>query len=148
MSIYFEDKTSVEIGEYSEKNALIILPVGMIEQHGPHLPVSTDNIIAREVSRLVAERVSSRIPTLILPCVFAGYHGNIVMNWPGSTRVDPESLYNYVFDICDSLAVGGFKKILMVNAHGQNPAILEMVCRRITDKHGILPALTYAMGMM
>ena len=148
MSFYFEDKTSLEIEDYRKKNALLILPVGMIEQHGPHLPVSTDNIIAAGVARLVAERVSNRIPTLVLPCVFAGYHGDIVMKWPGSTRVRPESLYNYVFDICDSLAIGGFKKIVIINAHGQNPAILEMVCRRITDKHGILPVLTYAMGMI
>jgi creatinine amidohydrolase len=148
MSFYFEDKTTTQIGEYAKKNALILLPVGMIEQHGPHLPVSTDNIIARGVARLVAQRISDKIPTLVMPCVFAGYHGDILMQWPGSTRVLPETLYNYVFDICDSLCQGGFKKILIINSHGQNPAILEIVCRRITDKHGILPILTYAMSMI
>lgn len=148
MSFYFEDQTTIQIGEYVKNNALIILPVGMIEQHGPHLPVSTDNIIARGVAHLVAQQICDKIPTLVMPCVFAGYHGDILMKWPGSTRVLPETLYNYVFDICDSLCQGGFKKILLLNAHGQNPAILEMVCRRIADKHNVLPILTYAMGMI
>lgn len=148
MSFYFEEQTSPQIGEYVKKNALVIIPVGMIEQHGPHLPVSTDNLIASGVARLLAERIQDRIPTLVMPCVFAGYHGDLLMKWPGSTRVRPESLYQYVFDICDSLCTGGFQKIMLINAHGQNPAILEMVCRRIADKHNVVPILTYAMGMI
>lgn len=148
MSFYFEDQRSPVIGEYAKKNALILIPVGMIEQHGPHLPVSTDNIIASGVARLLAEKISDRIPTLVMPCVFTGYHGNNVMDWPGSARVKPESLYNYVYDICESLYLGGFRKIMIINGHGQNPAILEMVCRRINDNCGITPVLTRAMRMI
>lgn len=147
-TIYFEDMKSPEIGQYVKDDALIIIPTGMIEEHGLHLPVSTDNIIATGISRLVAERVSDRIPVLVMPCVFTGYHGKIMMKWPGSTTVRPESLYNYVYDIMDSLCKNGFRKIMIINAHGQNPAILEIVCRRITDTHNVIPILTYAMGMI
>lgn len=148
MSFYFEDQRSPVIGEYARKNALIIIPVGMIEQHGPHLPVSTDNIIANGIARLIADSIADRIPTLVMPCVFTGYHGKNLMDWPGSARVMPESLYHYVYDICESLCQGGFKKIMFINAHGQNPAILEMVCRIIADNYGVTPILTYAMGMI
>ena len=47
MSCYFGDKTRDEIAEYAAKNAVIILPVGTTEEHGSHLPVETDAIIAR-----------------------------------------------------------------------------------------------------
>ena len=148
MSFYFEDQRSPEIGEFAKRNALIIIPVGMIEQHGPHLPVSTDNIIANGIARMIGENIADRIPMLVLPCVFTGYHGSNLMEWPGSARVMPETLYHFVYDICESLCQGGFKKIMFINAHGQNPAILELVCRRIADNYGVNPILTYAMGMI
>ena len=53
MSIYFADKTWVELEEYVRKNTLIILPVGTIEQHGRHLPVDTDARIAEEVAKAI-----------------------------------------------------------------------------------------------
>lgn len=147
---YYEKLRSPQIGELIKQNALIMIPVGMLEEHGLHLPVSTDNIIAEGVTRLVAERVGDNIPTIVMPCVFTGYHGQFVSrSWPGSVAVRPESLYNFVYDMVDALCKDGFKKFIIVNAHGQNPAILEMVCRRITDAHpDVLPALTYAMGMI
>ena len=148
MSFYFEDQTSPQIGDYARRNALIIIPVGMIEQHGPHLPVSTDNIIARGVASLLAERIQDEIPTLVMPCVFSGYNGENVNLWPGSAKVLPETLYHYVFDMCEALIKGGFKKIMFINSHGQNPAILELVSRRLTDLHGVIPVLTFAMGMI
>lgn len=145
---YYEHLRYPQIAELVEKDALILIPVGMLEEHGPHLPVSTDNIIASGVAKLVAQRIADRIPTVVMPCVFTGYHGQYVAKWPGSTTVRPESLYNYVYDMVDSLCKNGFKKFIFVNAHGQNPAILEMVCRRIADVHPAVPALTYAMGMI
>ncbi len=148
MSIYFQDLNRDQIKEYSEKNALILLPVGMIEQHGPHLPISTDNIIAEQVACKLAERICNKIPTLVLPCVWSGYHGDIVSEWPGAIRVMPWTLYNYVYEVCESLCKGDFTKIMIINAHGQNPAILEIVCRRIADQYNVNPVLTYVMGMI
>lgn len=150
MAFYFyEHLRYPQVEELAKQDALILIPVGMLEEHGPHLPVSTDNIIASGVARLTAERIGDRIPTIVMPCVFTGYHGQYLTKWAGSVTVRPESLYNYVYDMVDSLCKNGFKKFIFVNAHGQNPAILEMVCRRITDAHEtVIPALTYAMGMI
>ncbi len=149
MSFYFyEHLRYPQVEELAKQDALILIPVGMLEEHGPHLPVSTDNIIASGVARLVAQRIGDHIPTIVMPCVFTGYHGQYLTKWGGSVTVRPESLYHYVYDMTDSLCKNGFRKFIFINAHGQNPAILEMVCRRITDAHNVIPALTYAMGMI
>ena len=93
---YYEHLRYPQIAELVEKDALILIPVGMLEEHGPHLPVSTDNIIATGITKLVAERIGDRIPTIVMPCVFTGYHGQYLTKWPGSVTVRPESLYNCV----------------------------------------------------
>jgi len=148
MDLLFENKNMDQIDQAHRDNALIILPVGILEEHGPHLPVATDNIIAEEVARRLAHRIADRIPVLLLPTVWAGYHGNSVARMPGSVRVKPETLLNYVYDIVESLCCGGFRKIMLINGHGQNPAILEIVCRKITDAYGVCPVMTNWSGMI
>lgn len=120
----------------------------MIEQHGHHLPVSTDLIIAQEVSRMVAERIKDDIPVLVLPAIPTGYHGNALTKWPGSIRLRPETLIDTAYDICASLCEGGFKKIAIFNGHGQNPPMLEIVCRKIADDYNVYPILTIPTGMI
>ncbi len=148
MSIYFEDKTWPEIEEAQKNNALIILPVGMMEQHSYHLPVSTDTIIATEVARRVALRIKDRIPVLVLPALWTGYHGKAVAKWPGSISIEPETLIKLVYDVCSSICRGGFKKIVIINGHGQNPAMLEIVCRKIADDFGVNPISSMPTGMI
>lgn len=148
MSINFADCTKNEIEQAQKDNALIILPVGILEEHGPHLPVSTDNLIAEQVSIQLAKRIEKNIPVKVLPIVWAGYHGNEVAKYPGSIRVKPETLLNFVYDIIESLCTHGFKKIMIVNGHGQNPPILEIVCRKIADEFNVTPILTAPISMV
>ncbi len=73
MSIYFREKTSPEIGELVKKNALVILPVGTIEEHGPHLTVDADVSIAEDISREIGEMMKDEIPLVVMPAVWSGY---------------------------------------------------------------------------
>lgn len=148
MDIFYKNKNMDQIKEAAEKNTLVILPVGMLEEHGPHLPVSTDNIIAENIAIKLAEGIKNNIPVLVLPVIWTGYHGNLVAKMPGSIRVKPETLLNFVYDVLESLVVGGFKKIMIINGHGQNPAMLEIACRKIADDLGVNPILTYAISMI
>ena len=148
MSIFFADCTMNEIEQAQKNNALIILPVGILEEHAAHLPISTDNIIAEQVSIQLAKRIEQNIPVKVLPTIWAGYHGNVIAKFPGSIRVKPETLMNFIFDILESLCTHGFKKIMIINGHGQNPPILELACRKITDKYNVIPILTFPMGMI
>ena len=148
MDNLFKNKTMVDIEKAKEQNALILLPVGMLEEHGPHLPISTDNIIAEQISVKLAQRIEHNIPTLVLPVVWAGYHGDSVAKFPGSIRVKPETLLSYIYDILESIVKNGFEKIMIVNGHGQNPPMIEIACRKIADAYSINPILTQPLSMI
>jgi creatinine amidohydrolase len=148
MSIYFQHLTSPEIKEAAERDTLILLPVGQIEEHGPHLPVECDCIIARETARVVAEVLASEIPILVMPTVWTAYSVQQVANWPGLiTFREPEPMIQMIYDILASLVKNGFRKIVIINAHGNNPAILELACRKIGSDYNVFPAFTYVLGM-
>lgn len=148
MSLYFQHKTSPEIREAADRDTLILLPVGQVEEHGPHLPLDCDCIIARETAKTVAEALVSELPVLVMPTVWTAYTVRQVARWPGLiTFREPEPMIQMIYDILASLVENGFNKIVIINAHGNNPAILELACRRIGSDYDVFPAVTYVLGM-
>ena len=148
MPVYFHQLTSPEIREAAERDSLILLPVGQVEEHGPHLPLECDCIIARETARVVADNIGDQLPILVLPTVWTAYSVRQVAKWPGLiTFREPETMIQMIYDILASLVENGFKKIVIVNAHGNNPAILELASRKIGSDHNVFPAVTYVLGM-
>jgi len=143
----FGELSSPEIGEYAAKNALVLLPVGQIEEHGDHLPVNADTAIAESITRAAAERLEAELPVLVLPAVWAGYSGAELSKWPGTMRVRTRVIADYIYDIVSSLAEMGFRKIATINGHGHHPAILEMVAREIADATGVYMACVEAAKM-
>ena len=148
MAIYYHHLTSPEIKAAADRNTLILLPVGQVEEHGPHLPVECDCIIARETAKVVAQELAEEIPVLVMPTVWTAYTVQQVARWPGLiTFREPEPMIQMIYDILASLVKNGFRKIVIVNAHGNNPAILELACRKIGSDYDVFPALTYVLGM-
>ena len=144
MSILFADKSWPQLKEAIEKNTLIILPIGQTEEHGMHLPVKTDAIIAEEVAKRVAEKIKNEIPILVMPTIWQGYSMKEVAEWPGTIRLKPETFMEMVFDILSSLIGMGFKKIILISAHGNHTGMLRIVVRKIADEYKIFTALTYS----
>jgi len=132
---YFAEKTWPELQEYVEKNALIILPVGEIEEHTQSLPVDTDSRIAKFLADHIADEICEDIPVLVMPTVWAGYTPKAVGKWPGAMRVRPQIFMEYVCDICRSIADMGFSKLLMLDCHGQHNPMLNMVTKLIADEY-------------
>lgn len=92
---------------------LAIIPVGSIEQHGPHLPIMTDYAIATELGRRVAEKMGAfLLPTL--PISTCREH----MGKRGSVWMEPTTFYQMMYDIIMSLKVQGFKRVGIILAHG------------------------------
>ncbi len=148
MPRYYQQLTSPEIGEAAERDTLILLPVGQVEEHGPHLPLECDCIIAAETARAVADEIGARLPVLVMPTVWTAYSVQQVARWPGLiTFREPETMIQMIYDILASLVGNGFRKIVIVNAHGNNPAILELACRKIGSDYDVFPAVTYVLGM-
>jgi creatinine amidohydrolase/Fe(II)-dependent formamide hydrolase-like protein len=106
-----------------------LLPVGALEQHGPHLPLDTDAFDARHLAREVAARCADPKP-LVLPLVPYGvsYHHE---GFPGTVGVSNDALARLVYDIGMSLARNGIRKLLIVNGHGGNEPTLNHAAQMI-----------------
>ena len=123
----FDELTWPEVNEAVEMGKIPIIPTGAVEQHGHHLPLKVDhlcaNAVATEAARLKAEFA------LVLPPVSYGYVHH-VMDFPGSINIHHEHFIQYVLGITKSLAYHGFKKMIILNGHGSNHNLVDMVARR------------------
>jgi creatinine amidohydrolase/Fe(II)-dependent formamide hydrolase-like protein len=111
-----------------------LLPVGSIEQHGPHLPLDTDAFDADHLARRVAEACQGTKP-IVLPLVPYGvaYHHQ---DFKGTISISPESLSQLVYDIGMSAARNGISKLVIINGHGGNGPALHFAAQMINrDAH-------------
>ncbi|MSQ08215.1 MAG: creatininase family protein [Dehalococcoidia bacterium] len=123
----YEDLTWPEVNEAVRLGRIPVLPVGTMEQHGPHLPVKMDAWTANSVAVEAARRSPGRL--LVMPPVSYGYTTH-VMDFPGSITIHHETFIRYVVDIVKSLAYHGFSRIIVLNGHGSNMPPLDLACRR------------------
>jgi creatinine amidohydrolase len=137
MSIYFAEKSWPELKEYIERDALVLIPFGTIEEHGLHLPVNTDEVIAEGIAKRVAEAVADAVPVLVMPGFWSGYSVKKMTKWPGVIRIRSEILTEVFFDLMSSLVGMGFKKLMTLNGHGQNPEMIKLAARRIADAYDV-----------
>jgi creatinine amidohydrolase len=129
------DMTSPEVKEAMKETGIVIVHVGSMEQHGPHLPIKTDTSIGFEVSRLGAEKFLMKTGrrVLLAPSICFGMslHHN---SFPGSISLQPETLVKVTSEICLGFAKQGFKKILITSSHGGNLMWTDMAARKIFDQ--------------
>lgn len=130
---------SPEVGEVMGEGALVVLPVGQQEEHGPHLPVNTDCVIGEKVAAEAARRVGKDLPVVLMDPIRYGYSGKLMTRWAGTMQVSMETIGNYVYEVCASLADMGAQKIAIFNNHGHHIAVLEMVARKLADEKGVAP---------
>jgi creatinine amidohydrolase len=127
----YEEFTWPEIRDAVAQNRVAVLPVGTIEQHGPHLPLVTDVLTASEISRRAVREIPGE--AVLLPSVFYAFNEHH-LDFPGTIAVRGDTFINYVTDIGRSLAHHGFRKILLVNGHGSNVPFLDIAARNITNE--------------
>lgn len=125
--------------EMLEKIDIALLPVGAIEQHGPHLPLDVDAFDAEYLSQKVAEACSYPKP-LVLPLISYGvsYHHE---DFKGTISITNETLAKLIYDIGISLAKNGIKKIVIINGHGDNAPTLSYAAQMINRDAGIFVAV-------
>jgi creatinine amidohydrolase len=126
----YEEFTWPEIREAVAENRVAVLPVGTIEQHGPHLPLLTDVITATEMSRRAVQSIPQE--AVLMPSVQYAFNEHH-LDFPGTIAVRGDTFINYITDVGTSLAHHGFKKILLVNGHGSNVPFLDIAARNITN---------------
>jgi len=129
MTKRLKDMTWEEARDVLKTDRLGIIPTGSIEQHGPHLPLGTDFMIADSLAKRVAEKTDA-IVTPTIPIGFAAYH----QDFEGTLSVAPEHLAAYYLDVANSLILYGVTHVLFINGHGGNAGALTSVCRDLRDR--------------
>jgi len=157
--VLWENLRRTEFRQYAEADAVVIMPVGSMEQHGNHLPVSTDTNCCFRIAKAAAERATD-LPVLVLPPVWAGYspHHMTLEHAEGTISLSYYPLVELLTDIATSVHAHGFRKILLLNGHGGNSPLVESVRlklweqKRIASVHGFtywqLPGVPEAMAAM
>jgi creatinine amidohydrolase len=135
--MYIADETWPELGDYFADESLALVPLGSTEQHGPHLPLATDHLIAAAYASEAAERTGFlRTPTINVGV--SPHH----RQFHGTMWVDAPTFRDYVESFTRNLAYHGIDRVIYVNAHGGNVEHLREVGRRLRDD-GVLYAIEW-----
>ncbi|MEZ5351828.1 MAG: creatininase family protein [Bryobacteraceae bacterium] len=123
----YQHHTWVELGEVAKRQPVVVLPIGSVEDHGPHLPLDVDNFLIGRICEEAAKRAGGDILLMpIIPYGFETHH----MDFHGTIDIHMEHLLHFVLDVTKSVAHHGFRRILIADGHGSNMPILDLVARR------------------
>jgi creatinine amidohydrolase len=125
LPVGWDELTALDFELAVEKSdGVCVIPMGVIEKHGPHLPLGTDVFSAREVSR----RAATKEYAILYPFYYAGQILE-AKHQPGTIAYSPDLLYKMLEETCDEISRNGIKKIIFVNSHGGNTTFLQYFCQ-------------------
>lgn len=134
---YWHDMTTRDFAESDTSRWIAVLPVAAIEQHGPHLPVYTDTCIAEGMIRQAIELLPEDLPVAFLPVQAVG-KSNEHISSPGTLTTNWETATNLWLDIGDSVHRAGIRKLIVINSHGGNVPMVDIVARELRVRHDML----------
>jgi creatinine amidohydrolase len=123
-----------EIENAARAGGVVIIPVASIEQHGNHLPVNTDANCVFEIAKRAAQAIDE-FPLLVLPPIWTGYSPHH-MTYPGSITLKYHTFVELLTQVATSVHAHGFKKILFLNGHGGNSAIVGAMRTKLAAEEG------------
>lgn len=122
--LWWQELPAAEIVRRAKEECdIAILPIGATENHGPHSPCGVDNYNAT----LMAERIAERTGAMLLPCPMYGSHPYHHWGMPGTIPLEYETHIALLTDIIRGAAVAGYKKFIILSAHGQLSTTLVAV---------------------
>jgi creatinine amidohydrolase/Fe(II)-dependent formamide hydrolase-like protein len=128
--------STTAIAEIDKASALVVQPIGAIEQHGPHLPVMTDAFVAERIAGLAADLLGDEQVYLLPPLSYGKSTEHL--GWAGTMTLSSETLLAVCKDVGRSIAASGFSRMVFVNGHGGNPSLLDVAARDIRVETGLL----------
>jgi creatinine amidohydrolase len=139
--IWWGDFPTTAYASIDPEKTIAVLPVAAIEQHGPHLPVSTDTTIMNGMLETVIGRLPDDLDIRILPVQSVG-KSNEHLHAPGTLTLPATTLIDAWTELGASVARAGVRKIVVVNSHGGNEEIMGIVTRELRVRFGMLAVKT------
>ena len=117
-----------------QAGAMAVIPVGSLEQHGRHLAINTDNVLGDAIAEAAVREASDRgLKVLLCPPLHYGYTMHN-MDFPGTMTLRAETLLAVGVDLVTSLAHHGCRRIVLLNSHGSNWSILDLIARDVMNR--------------
>lgn len=147
-SRFWSDLTSEAFSRLDRDRLIAVLPVGATEQHGPHLPMSTDTATIDGMVRATLAHLPDDLPVLFLPTVAYG-KSNEHARYPGTLTVSAHTLIALWTDIGASVARAGVRKLVLFNSHGGQMSVMDIVARDLREAHSmmVVAANWYTLGL-
>jgi len=122
--------------------SILIQPLGAIEQHGPHLPLNTDLVIAEAVATTAVERVGDDVDAWLLPAL--AYTKSNEHAWsPGTVWLSATTMLAVLDDIGRCVSLTPAKRLVFLNGHGGNSALVSVANRELRLRHGLMTFLAH-----
>jgi creatinine amidohydrolase len=112
----------------ANKDLVVLVPTGSLEQHGPHLPLFTDSLLATAAAEAVEARIPDKV--LLTPCVWLGCSGHHLA-FPGTVSASFPGYEDALVQIAECLIPHGFRKFFFLNGHGGNSDSNSVACRKL-----------------
>ena len=132
-----------ELRKLANENAVVILPIASIEQHGPHLPVMTDTRLGQEIAHRAARKAYDQRPVVVTPVVWSGLSEHH-MPFGGTLTLSHDTFRRVIHDLVDAITRHGFRDILISNSHGGNIIAMQQILSELAPtSKATLVATTY-----
>ena len=139
---YLPHMTRPEVQDLLTRSDMVIIPVASLEQHGLHLPIGTDYLNGVERAKLIAQQIDVLVAPILLPGQ-SPYH----MGFAGTITLPSPLIQEVYVEAAKSLMRHGFKRFLIMNAHGGNAATTRFIVDRINQEtEGIAVDLGSVLG--
>ena len=127
---------AAEVAALAARGAIVIVPIGSTEQHGPHLPTQTDSRLVTEIAHRAARRMSEERPAIVAPTIPYGMsEHHISLN--GTISLDYATMAGVLGSACASIVRCGFERIFILNGHGGNTDGIYTFITEFTVKHRV-----------
>ncbi len=135
----WESMTGPEVADLVRRDPVVVLPLAAVEQHGPHLPLSTDLDIGRGLLTRAASRLPAGFPVRALPALAIGASTEHVQaGLAGTLALDSDQLADCIVRIGAGLADAGVRRLVLSNSHGGNRHAMETAGLRLRREHRLL----------
>lgn len=148
MKRYWADYTSYEFARMGRSNMVAVLPVAAIEQHGPHLPLSVDRDILEGLIAACLPKLPDALPVVFLPTQAVGKSDEHA-RYAGTLTIDAETLIRAWCAIGASVAAAGIKRLVLLNSHGGQIPVIDIVARTLRIRHDMVAVACnwFALGL-